>query len=108
MLSRSSCSGRHQQHDLLACSREGLGALLVVLSPCCRHHSRLCVCLVPPQGSRNVVYLCQNHVSEACLAEKAPDACVNELIDSLLASNTHQQHGPPLAAILVPVMLVGA
>jgi hypothetical protein len=62
---------------------------------------------VTPQGSRNVVYLCQSVVSEACLAEKAPDACVNELIDALLAKNTHQQPDPPLVAILVPVMLVG-
>lgn len=53
------------------------------------------------------MYLCQRVVSEACLAEKAPDACVNELIDALLSKSTPQQPGPPLAAILVPVMLVG-
>lgn len=66
----------------------------------------LCV-LWRVQGSRNVVYLCQSFVSEACLAEKSPDACVNELIDRQLAQKTQQAAGVPLAAIIAPIVVVG-
>ena len=58
------------------------------------------------QGSRNVVYLCENFVSEACMAEKSPDACVNELIDSL-GQTGGRSSGVPLAAIVAPIVVVG-
>lgn len=59
-------------------------------------------------GARNVVYLCDNVVSESCMADKSPDACVNELIDRLLTSSPQGAGGPPLPAIVAPVMVVGA
>lgn len=65
----------------------------------------VCVCM---QGARNVVYLCDHVVSAECMAQKSPDACVNQLIDKLLTASPHQgAGGPPLAAIIVPVMVVG-
>jgi hypothetical protein len=41
------------------------------------------------------------------MADKPPDACVNELIDRLLTASPQGAGGPPLAAIVVPVMVVG-
>lgn len=72
-------------------------------------HSNVCWCWCL-QGLREVVYLCDNIVSEACLAEKQPDACVNELIDSIMAQKATKPglSGTLLAAIIVPVVVVGA
>lgn len=41
------------------------------------------------------------------MAEKSPDACVNELIDRQLAQQTQQAAGVPLAAIIAPIVVVG-
>lgn len=52
-------------------------------------------------------------MSEACLAEKSAEACVNELIDSLLAGQSKDKaaaSGPNatlLAAVIVPIVVVG-
>jgi hypothetical protein len=75
--------------------------LLLLLLVC------ICMCM---QGSRNVLYLCEQLVSEACLAEKQPDACVNELIDAALAqksSSAKGLSGAVLAAVIVPIVVVG-
>lgn len=67
----------------------------------------VCWCPCCVQGSYNVTYLCEHLVTQDCLAEKPPEACVNELIDSLLGKSTQGKAGPPLAAIIVPCVVGG-
>lgn len=87
------CAVTHNSHCCCACN----------VCCCCPH----CVHL---QWARNSLRLCENYVTQDCLQRESADACINGLINTLLAQQSQPGKGSPnvAVAVAVPVAVIGA